>query len=93
MVLPASARSSFWANSINLAAGTSLNVNQAEANGQLLLSINTGSTGAPTNLNLTAGDVITTHTFDNPLTAWSTAANLSAAPLITSASTSAAETL
>jgi ABC-type amino acid transport substrate-binding protein len=82
LLLPASATSSFTANSLNLAAGATLGAIQPEANAQMRLAIASSSTGAPSSLNLTAGDAITTQDFTSPLPAWTTAGSLSTAPLV-----------
>lgn len=90
LALPVSSTTAFWANSLSLDAGARLSVSQPEANAQLLLSITSTSAGDPSALSITAGDSSTTQTFDNPLTAWSTAATYSSVPLLTGSGTTTA---
>ena len=90
LALPVSSTTAFWANSLSLDAGARLSVSQPEANTQLLLSITSASAGGPSALSITAGESSTTQTFDNPLTAWSTAATYSSVPLLTGSGTTTA---
>ena len=90
LALPVSSTTAFWANSLTLDAGTKLTVSQPEANAQLLLTIASTNAGAPSALSLMAGDISTTQTFDNPLTAWNTAATFSSVPLLAGSGTTTA---